>query len=78
MSLEIFVIFHKKIYDDNYKDLTEVEKSYLTFVAVNETIPKEYSDKYKIIKEWEFRIYHPELQNKMRFNENSVLRHIYI
>jgi hypothetical protein len=77
MSLEIFVIFHEEINDSNYKDLTDEEKKYLTFVAVNESIFKTYdSSKYKVIREWELPIYHPELQRNS-FNENSVLRHLY-
>lgn len=77
MSLEIFVVFHKEINDTNYKDLTDEEKKYLTFVAVNESILKIYdSSKYKVIKEWEFPIYYPELQRN-GFNENSVLRHLH-
>jgi hypothetical protein len=77
MSLEIFVIFHKEINEDNYKELTDAERTHLTFVAVNENIPKVYdSSKYRIIKEWELPIYYPELQQN-RFNENSVLRHLY-
>jgi len=78
MSLEIFVVFHKKIYEENYRDLTETEKKCLTFIAVNENIPKEYdSSRFKVIKEWEFPIYHPELQGILKFNENSVLRHVF-
>jgi len=78
MSLEIFVVFHKEINNNNYKDLTDEEKRHLTFVAVNETIPKIYdSSKYRVIKEWELAIYYPELQGHLKFNENSVLRHIF-
>ena len=77
MSLEIFVVFHNTINDDNYKDLTDDEKRHLTFVAVNEALPKVYDpSKYRVIKEWELPIYHPELQ-KNGFNENSVLRHLF-
>jgi len=77
MSLEIFVVFHKEIRDENYRDLTENEKKCLTFVAVNEAIPKIYdSSKYRVIKECDFPIYQPELQRN-GFNENSVLHHLY-
>jgi hypothetical protein len=77
MSLEIFIVFHKEINEDNYKELTDAEKTHLTFVAVNEAIPKIYdSSKYRILKEWELPIYHPELQRN-GFNENSVMRHLY-
>ena len=78
MSLEIFVVFHKNIYDENYEELTQTERDCLTFVAVNEILPKEYdSSKYRVIEEWTLPQYHPELQQRLRFNENSVLRHVF-
>jgi len=78
MSLEIFVVFHKNIYDENYEELTQTERDCLTFVAVNEILPKEYDpSKYRVIEEWTLPNYHPELQQVLRFNENSVLRHVF-
>jgi hypothetical protein len=78
MSLEIFVVFHKNIIPESYKELTESEMKYITFVAVNENIKKDPYDstKYKVINEWEFPIYDPSLQ-KNKFNENSVIHHIF-
>jgi hypothetical protein len=78
-SLQLFVIFHKKIFDDCYIHVKpELLEKYFTFVAVNERIPKEYTEgKYRIIKEWELPIYDPDFQAR-GYNENSVIRHIYL
>lgn len=74
--VHIFVVFHKKIFDECYKELTQEElDSYFTFVAVNPTIQKEYNtSKYNIIREWELPVYDPGLQEK-GYRENSVLYH---
>ena len=52
MSLEIFVIFHKKIFPEMYENLDEEEKACLRFIAVNETFEKEVVPE-SYIKEWE-------------------------
>ena len=79
MSLKIFVVFHKSINEECYKDLSPDEFSHLIFVAVNEKVPKSYpkDPKYKIIKEWELPIYNPKLQEQ-GFQENSVIHHVYL
>ncbi len=76
--LQIFCIFHKQIFDECYEHLTDEELQYFTFVAVNKSIPKEYSTKrnYKFIKEWELPIYNKEYQ-AIGLNENSVIFHVY-
>ena len=78
MSIQIFVVFHKKIFDDCYKNIPqEYLDKYFTFYAVNEKIEKEYTEgKYKIIKEWELPIYDSTFQER-GYNENSALYHIY-
>ena len=78
MSLEIFVVFHKTLFDECYAELTDEEFDCLTFVAVNESIPKVYDTaKYKkLINEWELPVYDPYYQ-KNGYNENSVLKHLY-
>jgi hypothetical protein len=78
-GLKIFVIFHVKINEECYENLTPEEFSHFIFVAANEAIPKVYptDPKYNIIKEWELPIYDPELQ-KQKYDENSVIRHVYL
>lgn len=76
--IQIFVVFHKKIYDECYEELPQdVLDKYFTFIAANETIQKDYTqNKYKIINEWELPIYKPHMQ-KLLYNENSALYHVY-
>uniref|UniRef100_A0A6C0HDE2 Uncharacterized protein n=1 Tax=viral metagenome TaxID=1070528 RepID=A0A6C0HDE2_9ZZZZ len=75
---QLFIVFHKKIFDDCYKNIpNDLLYQYFTFVAVNKTIPKEYTkDKYKIINEWELSIYDDSFQ-LLGYNENSAIYHIY-
>lgn len=68
MSLEIFVIFHKKYFPEMYEELDEDEKACLTFVAVNENIEKEGQLPEKYIKEWELPIYNKEWQENNWMN----------
>lgn len=74
---QIFCVFHKSIVDACYSNLTDQELSYITFVAVNESIPKEYSTTrpYKFIKEWEL----PQYTNYHNdgIKEASVLFHVH-
>ena len=46
MDLDIFVIFHKTLYWDMYKDLDPDEFECLKFVAVNENVPKEWDQQF--------------------------------
>lgn len=75
MSLEIFVIFHKKIFPEMYEELDDEERACLTFIAVNENIPKEDPLPEKYIKEWELPVYHPEWQENNWMN-GGVNHHI--
>lgn len=74
---QLFVIFHKKIYDECYESIPQdILDKYFTFVAVNPDIPKTYTnDKYKIINEWELPHYNPLFQQK-GYNENSAIYHL--
>jgi len=76
--LQLFVVFHKKIFDDCYKNIpSEILNKYFTFIAVNKKIPKEYTkNKYKVINEWELPIYDNSFQER-GYNENSAIYHIY-
>jgi hypothetical protein len=76
--IQLFIVFHKNIFDDCYKKIPqEVLNTYFTFYAVNEKIPKNYTkNKYKIINEWELKIYDASFQER-GYNENSAIYHIY-
>lgn len=76
--MHFFVVFHKHIFDECYKDLTQEElDTYFTFVAVNPDIEKSYDkNKYKVIQEWELPVYDPTLQSR-GYKENSVLYHVW-
>ena len=79
-TLSFYIIFHKKIYEDNTKSFhPEHMKHSLKWVAVNEKIEKEYTDYIPpecLIKEWEMTIYNP-LYQMTNFYQNSVFLHIY-
>lgn len=79
VPFQIFVVFHKRIFDECYNIPEDILKKYFTFVAVNPNIEKEYptNDKYKIIKEWELPIYDASMQMN-GFHENSAIYHIWI
>jgi hypothetical protein len=77
MDLQIFVVFHKNIFEECYQHIPEdILYRYFTFYAVNENIEKVYPSKYKIIKEWELPVYDKSFQER-GYNENSALYHIY-
>ena len=78
MSTHIFIIFHSKIFDECYSRIPrDVLKNNFTFVAVNPTIPKSYTqNKYNVINEWELPVYNPDLQ-RLNHKENSVLHHVH-
>jgi hypothetical protein len=77
-DIQIFIVFHKNIFDDCYKNIPEdILLKYFTFYAVNENIEKYYTqNKYKIINEWELPIYNNSFQ-EIGYNENSALYHVY-
>jgi hypothetical protein len=79
-TLSMYIVFHKKIFKDNTKTFHEDHmKSSLRWVAVNESIEKEYPDYIPnecIIKEWEMPIYSP-LYQMLQFYQNSTFLHIY-
>lgn len=75
--IQIFIVFHKAIYDECYKHIpSDVLEKYFTFFAVNENIEKIYDKKYKVIREWELPIYDPTFQER-GYNENSAIYHVY-
>lgn len=78
VDIQIFIIFHKNIFDECYKNIPEdILSEYFTFYAVNENIEKCYTqNKYKVINEWELTIYDKTFQER-GYNENSALYHIY-
>jgi hypothetical protein len=58
--IELFVIFHDKIYPEMYEELEPDEFECFTFVAVNGATSEHYKE--KTINEWELPEYHPEWQ----------------
>ena len=76
--IQLYVIFHKTIFDECYKSIpADILYKYFTFIAVNQKIPKQYTqNKYKILNEWDLPIYDPTLQER-GFNENSAIYHVY-
>ena len=77
--MQIFIIFHKYIFDDCYKNIPDdILDKHFTFIAVNEKIKKEYTpNKYKVINEWELPIYDKRFQER-GYNENSSIYHVYV
>jgi len=76
--IQLFVVFHKYIFDDCYKNIPDhILKKYFTFIAVNPNIEKKYTpNKYKVINEWELPVYDKTFQER-GYNENSAIYHIY-
>lgn len=76
--IQLFIVFHKNIFDYCYKNIPdEILNKYFTFIAVNKNIPKSYSNKYKVINEWELPIYDNTFQER-GYNENSAIYHVYV
>jgi hypothetical protein len=77
-NIQIFIIFHKNIFDDCYKNIPDyILYKYFTFYAVNKNIPKYYTkNKYKVVNEWELSIYDETFQDR-GYNENSAIYHVY-
>lgn len=77
MKLQLYVVFHEKIFDECYKDIPQdILDQYFTFIAVNENIEKQYTaNKYKVVNEWELPKYNNRLQ-KEGYKENSVIYHV--
>jgi hypothetical protein len=77
-DIQIFIVFHKNIFDECYKNIPDdILYKYFTFYAVNENIEKCYTqNKYKIINEWELSIYDKTFQER-GYNENSAIYHIH-
>ena len=79
IDIQIFIVFHKNIFDECYKDIPDdILYKYFTFYAVNPNIEKIYTqNKYKIVNEWELSIYDKTFQER-GYNENSAIYHVYI
>ena len=77
-KLNIFVIFHKKIFSSMYRKLKRYRKD-VVFIGVKRRISKvfQYIHRYSIIYEQDFKNYRPELQ-KRGYNETSALYHVYV
>jgi GR25 family glycosyltransferase involved in LPS biosynthesis len=77
-SVNIFNIWHNKLFDNCYKDLDEYSLSKITMYDVNPAYQKIYnSDKnYKILKEYELKDYNNLLQ-ATNYCQTSCLYHVY-
>jgi len=78
MKFQIFIVFHKYIFDEAYKNIPDDNLyKYFTFIAVNKNIEKHYTqNKYKIINEYDLPIYDGCFQER-GYNENSAIYHVY-
>lgn len=76
-ELQIYVVFHEKIFDECYEDIPQdILDKYFTFIAVNEKIDKIYTKyKYKVVNEWELPKYVDQFQLK-GYKENSAIFHV--
>ena len=73
MNLQIFIVFHDKIFEEIY-NITDNEKKYIKFYGVKN---RYNSNSFSIIYENELNLYNPILQDK-RYNEGSCIYHVYI
>jgi hypothetical protein len=72
VKLNIFVVFHSKIYTELYTELDETEKDCITLYGVK----AKCNSTMKTIYEEELPIYLPALQRNI-YNEGSALYHVY-
>jgi hypothetical protein len=77
MNYKCYIIFHKKLYEECYKDLSNTSMNKIQFIGVNskiqKTIPESLKD--KIILEKELVYYYP-LYQFSNFCESSVFYHV--
>lgn len=78
VDVQIFVVFHKTIFDECYKDIPpDVLSKYFTFIAVNKNIEKTYTpNTYNVVNEWDLPIYDSRFQEQ-GYHENSAIYHVY-
>ena len=78
MKYHFYIIFHKNVYEECYKDLDEKYLENCTFFGVNSKIQKYVPDKLrtKVILERNLPYYNP-LWQFAEFCENSTLLHVY-
>jgi hypothetical protein len=72
MNLQIFVVFHNKIFEEIY-NITNEEQKYITFYGVK----NRYISNMDVVYENELKLYNPILQQKS-YNEASCIYHVYI
>jgi len=77
--LSVYIVFHKRIIPDNTITFhTDHVKRSLIWVAVNESISKDYKNipEECLIKEWEMHVHSPTYQ-MLNFYQNSSFLHIF-
>lgn len=71
--LTFFIIFHDNVFQENTSDFTDDEiKEFFTWVAVNEKVPKVFTN---ALKEWEMPKHSPLFQ-MLDFYQNSFFYHL--
>jgi GR25 family glycosyltransferase involved in LPS biosynthesis len=77
--VDIYNIWHNKLFDNCYKDLDDYSLSKITMYDVNPVYEKKYNTEknYKIIKEYELEVYDNLLQST-NYCQTSCLYHIYL
>ena len=77
--VDIYNIWHNKLFDNCYKDLDDYSLSKIIMYDVNPVYEKKYNTKknYKIIKEYELEVYDNLLQST-NYCQTSCLYHIYL
>lgn len=73
--LSLFVVYHKLLYDNFYKTISEDNKKYITFYGVKDKV-ENTPLQIPSIFEYELPIFNKTLQEN-RFNESSAMYHIY-
>ena len=78
MNYQLYIIFHKDLYEKCYKDLSENYMTHIKFFAVNSKIQKNVPQKFmkQLIIERELQYYNPLLQ-MCNFCESSAFLHVY-
>lgn len=77
MSVQIFNIWHSKLYDELYAHLSAEELENITMFGVNEEYEKSYTqDKYKVVMEYELPVYNPLLQ-KHGYCQTTCMWHVW-
>jgi hypothetical protein len=77
MNLRIFTVWHNKLYDELYADVSESDLELFTMFGVNEDYEKKYTpNRYNILFEYDLPIYNPNLQ-KHGYCQTTCMWHVW-